>query len=144
MSWNFIFRFIIICYIDTINIKGINWLEIEHWLIKGFIQILFLQKSELNCRPFVWICYLLYRYWKHSALRISIEGIHSKGIKQVKNLRNYIIDILEIRLFLYPYMFFNRNAIDNFHANTKFSHWPNANRRLISISQNFWYKSKSF
>ena len=36
--------------------------------------------------------------------------------------------------------FFYRNAIDNFCTNTKFSHWPNANRRFIWINQDYEYR----
>ena len=41
----------------------------------------------------------------------------------------YIIEISDAYPFQEPYIFFYRNTMINFHANTKFSHWPNAKGR---------------
>ena len=42
----------------------------------------------------------------------------------------YFIEILDVHPFQDPYKFFYRDAMVNFHAYTRFSHWPIAVREI--------------
>ena len=60
MTWNFIFRFSIAHYIIHLNFKRIDWLEIEYWQIKDFIQYYFLQLRS----PFSFVDLFVYIFYK--------------------------------------------------------------------------------